>query len=67
MTAISFRTSTLPWALASEDEERFRKLFLALLGFVIVFGISLRFITLSEPERAPNTLPPVVEIGRAHV
>ena len=60
MTAISFRTSTLPWALAHDDEERFRKLFLALLGFVIVFGIALRFITLPEPERtvAPS-LPPI--------
>ncbi len=61
MAAISFRTSTLPWALASDDEERFRKLFLALLGFVIVFGIALRFITLPEPDRttATTTLPPI--------
>ena len=60
MTAISFRTSTLPWALAHDDEERFRKLFLSLMGFVIVFGIALRFITLSEPERVPvATLPPI--------
>src|SRR4051812_1184091 len=61
MTAISFRTSTLPWALAHDDEERFRKLFLALLGFVIVFGIALRFITVSEPAReASAPLPAVV-------
>ena len=60
MAAISFRTSVLPWALASDDEDRFRKLFLALLGFVIVFGIALRFITLPEPERAAaQTLPPI--------
>jgi outer membrane biosynthesis protein TonB len=60
MTAISFRTSTLPWALAHDDEERFRKLFLALLGFVVVFGIALRFITLPEPERtAVASLPPI--------
>ena len=60
MTAISFRHSTLPWALAHDDEERFRKLFLALMGFVIIFGIALRFITLPEPERAPvTTLPPI--------
>ena len=60
MAAISFRTSTLPWALAHDDEERFRKLFLALLGFVIVFGIALRFITLPEPDRTPTTtLPPI--------
>ena len=60
MTAISFRQSTLPWALAHDDEERFRKLFLALMGFVIVFGLALRFITLPEPERAPAaTLPPI--------
>src|SRR6195952_1161989 len=60
MTAISFRTSTLPWALAHDDEERFRRLFLALLGFVIVFGIALRFITLPEPERAAvASLPPI--------
>ena len=61
MTTISFRTSTLPWALAHDDEERFRKLFLALMGFVIVFGIALRFITLPEPDRTASTeLPPVV-------
>ena len=60
MAAISFRSSVLPWALASDDEERFRKLFLALLGFVIVFGISLRFITLPEPDRVmTTTLPPI--------
>ena len=60
MAAISFRTSTLPWALAHDDEERFRKLFLSLMGFVIVFGIALRFITLAEPERVPvTTLPPI--------
>jgi len=60
MTAISFRTSTLPWALAHDDEDRFRRLFVALLGFVIVFGVALRFITLPEPERAPaSTLPPI--------
>ena len=60
MTAISFRSSTLPWALAHDDEERFRRLFLALLGFVIVFGIALRFITLPEPDRAAVTsLPPI--------
>ena len=60
MTAISFRTSTLPWALAHDDEERFRKLFLALMGFVIVFGIALRFITLPPPEpTAAATLPPI--------
>ena len=59
MTAISFRTSTLPWALAHDDEERFRRLFVALLGFVVVFGIALRFITLPEPERTVATLPPV--------
>jgi outer membrane biosynthesis protein TonB len=30
------------------------------MGFVIVFGIALRFITLSEPERVPvTTLPPI--------
>src|SRR3982751_6222802 len=58
MTAISFRTTKLPWALAHDDEERFRKLFLALMGFVIVFGIALRFITLPEPERVSVTLPP---------
>jgi periplasmic protein TonB len=61
MTAISFRTTTLPWALAHDDEERFRKLFLALLGFVIVFGIALRFVTLPEPAReASAPLPAVV-------
>ena len=59
--AISFRTSVLPWALAHEDEERFRKLFFGILGATLVFGIALRFITLPAPESTPVTaLPPVV-------
>jgi outer membrane biosynthesis protein TonB len=61
MTTISFKTSVLPWALASDDEERFRRLFVALLGFVIVFGIALRFITVIEPAPEPSApLPPAV-------
>jgi len=59
--ALSFRTSVLPWALAHDDELRFRKLFLTVVGVSLVFGIALRFITLPEPEReAPVALPPPI-------
>ena len=64
MAAISFRTSTLPWALAQDDEERFRKLFLALMGFVVVFGIALRFITLPEPNIPYDTVIHVMDAMR---
>ncbi len=59
--ALSFRTSVLPWALAHDDELRFRKLFLTIAGLTLGFGIALRFITLPEPEReAPQALPPPI-------
>jgi protein TonB len=59
--ALTFRTSVLPWALASDDEERFRRLFLIVVGLSLVFGIALRFIVLPEPERdAPMALPPPI-------
>jgi outer membrane biosynthesis protein TonB len=59
--ALSFRSSVLPWALAHDDEERFRRLFVIIVGLVLVFGVALRFITLREPERsAPVALPPPI-------
>jgi len=60
MTAISFRTSTLPWALAHDDEQRFRRLFFGILGAVLVFGAVTQLVKLHEPERTPTaTLPPI--------
>src|SRR3954463_7876272 len=56
--SLSFRTSVLPWALAHEDEERFRKLFLVIVGASLVFGIALRFITLPEHAREACFSPP---------
>jgi TonB family protein len=59
--ALSFRTSVLPWALAHDDEKRFRELFLVVAGLSLAFGIALRFIVLPEPEReAPQALPPPI-------
>jgi outer membrane biosynthesis protein TonB len=58
---LSFKTSVLPWALAHDDEQRFRRLFAIITGLVLAFGIALRFIVLPEPERAPPVaLPPPI-------
>jgi TonB family protein len=58
---LSFRNSVLPWALAHDDEERFRKLFAAVVGLTLAFGIGIRFVTLPEPAReAPKALPPPI-------
>ena len=66
MTAISFRQSTLPWALAHDDEERFRKLFLALMGFVIVFGIALRLNCESRKNRRKKTPSQRLIVARSY-
>jgi len=59
--ALSFRSSVLPWALAHDDEERFRRLFLIVVGLALAFGIALRFIVLPEPAReAAQALPPPI-------
>jgi len=59
-TAISFRSSVLPWALAQDDERRFRTLFLGIVGSTLVLAGALQFIKLREPERTlVATLPPV--------
>lgn len=62
MTAsLTFRTSVLPWALAQDDEDRFRRIFVIIVGVALVFGIALRFIVLPEPDReAPVALPPPI-------
>jgi TonB family protein len=60
-TALSFRSSVLPWALAHDDEKRFRELFTVIVGLSLAFGIALRFIVLPEPPReAPVALPPPI-------
>jgi outer membrane biosynthesis protein TonB len=60
-STLSFRASVLPWALAHDDEARFRTLFVVVVGLSLVFGITLRFVTLPAPERdAPMVLPPPI-------
>jgi protein TonB len=60
MIAISFRTSVLPWALATHDEDRFRRILATVAGLALAFGIVLRFIVLPEPAReVAAALPPV--------
>jgi len=58
--AISFRSSVLPWALAQDDERRFRTLFSGIVGATLVLAGSLQFIKLRAPEHPlGTTLPPV--------
>ena len=60
-TTLTFRKSVLPWAIAHDDEERFRRILLIVMGLSLVWGIALRFITLSEADReAPQALPPPI-------
>ena len=58
---ISFRQSVLPWALAHDDETRFRRIFTVVLVGSLGFGLALRVITLAPPEQAPApVLPPPI-------
>jgi TonB family protein len=59
MTAISFRRSTLPWALDSADEKRFRELWLLLLAISLGIGIGSALLPRPVEDRsAPAELAP---------
>lgn len=61
MTAatISFRSSVLPWALAHDDEERFRRIFFGVLLLCLMFGLALPWIPRPQAElEAVQAMPP---------
>jgi len=58
-SAMSFRQSVLPWALAPEDEKRFRRLWLALVLLCLGLGIVMPLLPRpQEPRSAITALPP---------
>jgi periplasmic protein TonB len=54
-TAISFRQPVLAWSLAPEDEARFRRLLLLILGLSLLVGVGTRL--LPTPERVREAAP----------
>jgi TonB family protein len=58
MTApVSFRLPVLPWALAADDERRFRRILGRVMGAALVAGLVLPFVPLQPQERAPLAPP----------
>lgn len=57
--AVSFRASVLPWAVAAEDERRFRRILTRVLAVCAVLALLLPWIPLPKVDRsAPQELPP---------
>ncbi len=57
--AVSFRNPVLPWAIASEDEDRYRRILRTVLALAILISLLLRFMPVRPPDRtAPAELPP---------
>ncbi|MCS6943864.1 MAG: AgmX/PglI C-terminal domain-containing protein [Sutterellaceae bacterium] len=57
--AVSFRTSVLPWAVAAEDERRFRRILLQVLTVCAILGLLIPWIPRPPRDRsAPQELPP---------
>ncbi len=50
MAAIVFRTYDLPWEMAREQDDRFRKLVKQLLIAVLVFGLVAPFMPIPQPD-----------------
>jgi len=56
---LSFRTTVLPWAVAAEDEQRFRRILQRVLAVAILLALLLPWIQLSKPDRKETqALPP---------
>jgi TonB family protein len=56
---VSFRASVLPWAVALEDERRFRRITKRVLAACALLALALPWIPLPKPDRtAPQELPP---------
>src|SRR5215467_12911101 len=67
-STLSFRTSVLPWALSSEDEHRFRRIFLFVLLMCFCFGVVLPWLPRPEPkaERGQALPPPIAKLLLEH-
>jgi TonB family protein len=57
-TAVSFRLPVLPWALAGDDEWRFRRILIRVMGAAVVAGLALPFVPLQPVERTALAPPP---------
>jgi TonB family protein len=56
--AISFRTPVLPWAVATDDERRLRRIAARVLGVALALALALPWIRFAQPERAPVPVLP---------
>lgn len=56
--SVSFREHVLPWAVATEDEERYRRVQRTVLGIALLLALLFRFLDVPPPDRAkPAELP----------
>ena len=59
LAAVSFRKPVLAWAIAADDEERFRRITRRVLGVVALLALILPFIPRPAPdEQRAQPLPP---------
>ncbi|MCW5637296.1 MAG: energy transducer TonB, partial [Rubrivivax sp.] len=59
--AVSFRKPVLAWAIAADDEERFRRITRRVLGTIALLALLLPFIPRPSPEdQRAQQLPPAV-------
>jgi TonB family protein len=55
-TAVSFRLPVLPWAMAADDERRFRRILGRVVGVALLAGVAMPFVPLQPVEK--TSLPP---------
>ena len=58
---VSFRTPVLPWAIAADDELRFKRITQRVLLVCVLFCLALPWLPVMQPDRTkPQELPPVL-------
>ena len=58
---VSFRTPVLPWAIAADDELRFKRITQRVLIVCVLFCLALPWLPVMQPDRTkPQELPPVL-------
>jgi periplasmic protein TonB len=64
MSRVSFRRPVLAWAVADDDEERFRRITRRVLGVALVLAIVLPFLPLpkADLQRAQPLPPPLAKL-----